>query len=315
MDRIQAHGKLLISSEYMVMYGSKALAVPLRKGQMLQKYRSDNPRVFSWKAFYGEQSWFHALYDPSSLRILESSDRDRAVYLQQLIRSCIEMMPAFQEDLFNWDVETRLDFSPDWGLGSSSTLVALLAEWAEVNPLDLHFSVSSGSGFDVACAIADGPLIYRLRDGSPTYLHVPFHPPFSRHLHFAWLGRKQPTEAHLKEVSGRINPDYQLIHRFTELTEQMLNAQELSIFQDLMETHESQLAGILGMEPVSGSVFRDIPGSVKSLGAWGGDFVLIASEAPREELEKYLGRQGIHQIFSFDELVYYGTEPGEEPPA
>ena len=35
MIRFQAHGKLLLSAEYMVMHGATALAVPLKKGQTL----------------------------------------------------------------------------------------------------------------------------------------------------------------------------------------------------------------------------------------------------------------------------------------
>ncbi len=313
MDQIRAHGKLMISAEYMVMHGSKALALPLRKGQTLRKFRSDNPRIFSWKAFFGEQTWFHAMLDPATLRILESSDHEKATHLQKLISSCIEMMPAFQEDLFSWDVETYLDFSPEWGFGSSSTLIALMAEWAEINPLDLHFSVSSGSGYDVACAIAEGPLVYRLRDGSPRYQHIPFRPLFSGDLYFAWLGVKQPTAPHLQEISGKLRPDFQSIHQFSDLTEQMIRAKDLATFQDLMRIHEEALAEILHMEPVSATLLRDLPGSVKSLGAWGGDYVLVASDAPRKELEAFLSSRNIHQLFNFEDLVYYGTESGEKP--
>jgi len=151
MNPFYAHGKLLISAEYLVLYGSKALAVPLRLGQTLQRIKRNEPHIFSWRAFYQDQLWFRATLDPASLKILSSSDPDKASYLKHLIQECIAMMPSFQEDLFRMDAETTLEFSPEWGFGSSSTLTALMAEWAEVNPLDLHFAVSGGSGFDVAC--------------------------------------------------------------------------------------------------------------------------------------------------------------------
>ncbi len=67
MNSLYAHGKLLISAEYMVLHGSRALAIPLRKGQSLQRIRSENSRVFSWKATYQNQTWFNARLDPSSL--------------------------------------------------------------------------------------------------------------------------------------------------------------------------------------------------------------------------------------------------------
>lgn len=303
MNIFHAHGKLLLSAEYMVLFGSKALALPLNQGQTLERIRSDNRGAFSWSAYFGDERWFYAWFDPQNLGVLETSDMDKATWLQEIIRACIGEMPAFQQDLFNWDVVTRLDFPPSYGFGSSSTLIALLAEWAEINPLDLHSRISGGSGFDVACAVAEGPIIYYLRDGSPHYRHVPFRPGFSRHLYFVWLGKKQPTASHLREVEGRINPDYETIHHFSELTGQMCDAATLDEFKALMEEHEERLSAILGMEPVS-SRFDGLPGCIKSLGAWGGDFAMIATEEDQDTLEDYLKHQGIRVVYNYNDIVY-----------
>ena len=81
MKAFRAHGKLLISAEYMVLHGSKALAVPLQRGQILRRIRSENRNVFSWKANYGTEVWFSASYDPTSLGILKTSDQDKAEFL------------------------------------------------------------------------------------------------------------------------------------------------------------------------------------------------------------------------------------------
>ena len=304
MEPLYAHGKLLISAEYMVLHGSKALAVPLQLGQMLKRIRSDNERTFTWKAFDRSKLWFSVTIDPLHMKVLSTDDPPRAKYLCELFKACIEMMPSFQEDLFKWDVETHLEFSPEWGFGSSSTLTALLSEWAEVNPLDLHFMTSDGSGFDVACAIANGPIQYRLREGEPYYLHVPFHPPFKDQLYFAWLGSKQPTATHLSNLAGKLQPGYQEIHRFSVLTEEMTTATELDHFRSLMEEHEELLSSLLGMKRVSEERFPDLQGSVKSLGAWGGDFVMIATSQVEDSLYDYLYEQGIQIIFRYQDLVY-----------
>ena len=307
MESLYARGKLLISAEYMVLHGANALAVPLQMGQMLKRIRSEDERKFTWKAFDRNKLWFTVTIDPLHMKVLSTDDPPRARYLCKMFKACIEMMPSFQEDLFKWNVETHLEFSPEWGFGSSSTLTALLSEWAEVNPLDLHFMTSEGSGFDVACAIADGPVQYRLRDGEPHYKHVPFHPPFKDHLYFAWLGTKQPTATHLGDIAGRLQPGYEVIHRFSLLTEEMTRAGELDYFQSLMEEHEELLSGLLGIRKVSESRFPGLQGSVKSLGAWGGDFVMIASTLPEQELYDYLYHLNIQVIFRFQDLVYEGT--------
>ncbi|MCK4745619.1 MAG: hypothetical protein KAT15_01215 [Bacteroidales bacterium] len=308
MNTLYAHGKLLISAEYMVLHGSKALALPLRLGQSLQRIRTENTHALRWRAFYKDHLWFRATFDPGTLKIIDSSDPDKADYLKKMILACIELNPSFQEELFRLDVETHLEFAPEWGFGSSSTLTALLAEWAEVNPLDLHFMTSDGSGYDVACAIADGPVLYRLRDNAPHYQHVPFHPPFSNHLYFAWLGRKQPTALHLEKVTGTLQPGYETIHQFSGFTEDMVESTDLVSFRELMEEHEEVLSKQLGVEPVSTSRFPGIPGTVKSLGAWGGDFMMIASEANEKELFDYLYERDIKVIYRYGDLVYDGSE-------
>ncbi len=303
MIHFQAHGKLLLSAEYMVMHGSKALAVPLQKGQTLEIKHTESKQFFSWKAYYNSKLWFAADFDPGTLKILDATNPEMALRLKNIIQACIEMMPSFQESLFRKDAVTRLDFSPDYGFGSSSTLISLLAEWAEVNPLDLHFMVSEGSGYDVACALADGAITYKLRDDLPQYQHIPFYPSFRENIWFAWLGRKQPTESHLREVARKINPGFDTIYKFSELTRAMIEATTLSEFRLVMEEHEEELSRILGKERISSS-FKSLPGSIKSLGAWGGDFVMIASEVGRESLEAYLAGEGIHTLYSYEELVY-----------
>jgi len=303
---MQAHGKLLISAEYMVLHGSQALAVPLKKGQRLQTIRSGDHRLFSWNAYHEEDHWFSAEFNPSTLSVVATTDREKAAYLQTLLKACIELDPAFQSELFDWDVETRLDFSPDWGLGSSSTLTALLAEWADVNPLDLHFMISEGSGYDVACAITKSPIIYSLLDNEPHYQPVPFNPPFADQLYFVWLGSKQPTAHHLEEMAGQLNPDPELTETFSTLTRGMLEAGELSDFRILMEEHEAKLSELIRRDRVSETRFPGLHGSVKSLGAWGGDFVMIASEQDPAALYNYLDNLGLSCRFRYKDLVYEG---------
>jgi mevalonate kinase len=303
MIRFQAHGKLLLSAEYMVMHGATALAVPLKKGQTLEIKHTETSHAFSWKAFFNKNLWFEADFDPATLKIIHTSNPDMAHRLKSMLQACIEIMPSFQESLFRKDAITILDFSPEYGFGSSSTLISLLAEWAEVNPLDLHFMVSEGSGYDVACALADGPITYKLRDHLPQYQHIPFKPSFHENIWFAWLGKKQATEKHLKEVSPRIKPGFETIYKFSKLTRAMIEASTLGEFRRVMEEHEEELSRILNMEKIS-LKFSSLPGSIKSLGAWGGDFVMIASETDRETLRKYLAEYGVNILYSYKELVY-----------
>jgi mevalonate kinase len=304
MKLLEAPGKLLLSAEYMVLHGSKALALPLKMGQSLQRTRSKDPGLFSWRAYQEENPWFSADFNASTLVIEDTTDPVKAEYLRRLIQTCIEMEPLFQKELFTWDVETRLDFSPDWGFGSSSTLMALMAEWAEINPLDLHFSISEGSGYDVACAIAGRPIIYRLSQDGPKYQPLSFYPPFADQLYFVWLGSKQATASHLAEMAGQLSPGFEEVHYFSSLTMSMTEVEELSDFQELMEEHEARLSELIKLERVAESRFPDLQGSVKSLGAWGGDFVMIATEQEPADLYNYLDKLGFATRFRYRDLIH-----------
>jgi hypothetical protein len=43
---------------------------------------------------------------------------------------------------------------------------------------------------------------------------------------------------------------------------------------------------------------------VKSLGAWGGDFVLMTNSRSDKELKAYLHAHNLKVVFKFDELIY-----------
>ena len=304
MNVLQARGKLLISAEYMVLHGSQALVLPLNKTQSLHKIKSGDRTRFSWNAYQGKDLWFRADFRPSTLEIVTTSDREKAEKLRLLLEALMELDPLFQRELHIWDVETRLDFSPEWGFGSSSTLTVLMAEWAGVNALDLHFMISEGSGYDVACAVADHAILYSLRDEEPHYEPVLFHPPQADQIHFVWLGSKQSTALHLREMAGRLNPTREEVNYFSKLTRDMLGARDLKEFRALMEEHEAKLSELTGQERVSQARFPGLQGSVKSLGAWGGDFVMIASEQEPGALYNYLDKLGFTTRFRFKDLIY-----------
>lgn len=138
MQSFYSHGKLLISGEYMVLLGAKALAVPLKKGQQMNIQQSEKVNI-QWKSIYHGEIWFEAAFKPKTLKILESTDNTRALYIQQLLKKI-----QTEKDIFNQNLEFEhiLEFHPAWGLGSSSTLINNLAKWAEIDPYKLLNQVS-----------------------------------------------------------------------------------------------------------------------------------------------------------------------------
>ena len=71
----------------------------------------------------------------------------------------------------------------------------------------------------------------------------------------------------------------------------------------LLRKHEKIISNVLGRKPVGETEFRDFNGLVKSLGAWGGDFLLFASNYPTDYVITYLRRKDLKIWFRYQDLV------------
>ncbi len=275
----RANGKLLLSGEYTVLDGAKALAIPTKLGQTLSVTQEDsNQRKLSWKSFNHDGSlWFEALFD-RNLQILHADQVDVAERLQNLLVKAIQANPDFYAEQYWYEAETHLEFNREWGLGSSSTLVSLIAQWAEVDAFELLQNTFGGSGYDVMCATAQNPITFQLIDGKPIVQEVDFDPAFKQELSFYYTGNKQYSN---KEVTRYRELDFdraKAVQHINRLTDSFLVCSSIQEFQKLIDEHENLMSEILRMPKAKELLLPNYSGSVKSLGAWGGDFVLLAGE-------------------------------------
>jgi len=305
MKVFHANGKLLLSSEYVILNGARALAVPLNLGQHLEIQKAEAEDRFEWTAKYGKATWFSAVFNTKNLELINTSDPGRAAWLSEIFKAIITLDPYFTRKLPGTKVITTLDFHPDWGLGSSSTLLYLLASWAGIDPWQLHFKTSRGSGYDIACAEANGPLFYNLDRGRPEVVMSAFSPSFADNLWFAWLGKKENSAVNIGKYLSEKKPEPETIKAFNDLTYKMAGAETLEEFGKAISLHESLMSEILEQPAVRESRFPDLEGWVKSLGAWGGDFVLLASSLNESKLKHYLWKKGIRTVFNYKKLVRY----------
>ena len=301
MKTYNAHGKLLLTGEYLVLKGALALALPTKLGQSLT-VECCHPNVIRWSAHKPDGPWFSALLAPDTLEIVETDDQSKAEKLSHILKAVRELNPfAFETGL---RFETRLGFDPRWGLGSSSTLLSLLAQWAEVNPYELIQKTFGGSGYDIACATAGTAIHYWLDQGEPRVQPVPFDPPFADHLFFVYQGMKQHSSEEVKAFNRQWDQ--------ADLTSELQTVSELSralpaitYFEDfctLLQVHESLLARCLGREPVQ-QRFPDFPGVLKSLGAWGGDFIMAVTSLSHEEVVAYFKKLGLDTVFCYHDII------------
>jgi mevalonate kinase len=327
MSLYQAHGKFLLTGEYLVLKGALALATPLKLGQSLTVETVCTPSLH-WDAYKPDGPWFSIALNPENLEIIDSDDQPKAEKLRQILQAVKQLNPkAFEGN--NLKFTTCLDFDPNWGLGSSSTLIANLARWAEVNPYELLKLTFGGSGYDIACATAEQPIYYQLsmsksafRQAQRPTLDLPakvpepvegpipmvepidFNPPFADHLFFVYQGQKQSSSKEIKAFLAKANPvDLQKdIDAVSEISRAVPKCESLDEFAMLMQCHERIISRCIGQEPVQ-KRFPDFEGVLKSLGAWGGDFILAATEWTENQVREYFKGKGLEVVFGYNDLV------------
>ena len=303
---ITAHGKLLITGEYFVLDGALALAVPTRYGQSMRITRhTDDDRLLKWRSLDDKgQEWFSGdwKWTGESFDLLDTSDQELAERLSQLFVAAAEQGAAIDQHLRGREVETRLEFPRDWGLGTSSTLISLLARYLEVDPYRLLADTFGGSGYDIACAEAEGPILYLRRQGEPQVMEREWFPAYSRQLYFVYLGQKQNSREGIACYRSR-QPSKDVKEQITHLTFDLLEASTAAEAELVLRAHEALVSKAIGLPPVQEARFPDFPGTVKSLGAWGGDFVLVVSPWPAKKTRAYFNERGCGAVVGFDEMV------------
>jgi mevalonate kinase len=308
----RVNGKLLLTGEYFVMDGATALALPTRYGQKMTASDGGEPDVLHWLSYDHEGTcWFDGRFSLSDFSILtaDGSEPNKiAEQLQKILLATRELNPKFLTDVITGvKVETHLEFPRNWGLGSSSTLVTMLAEWANVNPYSLLEATFKGSGYDIAAATAPGPMLYRRFHGRPQSEVSSFNPDFRHQLYFVYLNQKQDSREAL--VHYMVTPLEQRevpLPRITQITFNVAQyTRNLEDFEALMTEHEELVQTVVQQPRAKERFFSDYWGEVKSLGAWGGDFVLVTSNEPEEKTRQYFAEKGFDTVISYDEMILH----------
>ncbi|MDZ7743634.1 MAG: hypothetical protein U5Q03_18345 [Bacteroidota bacterium] len=212
--------------------------------------------------------------------------------------------PGFIDYEMLYQVESRIGFEISWGLGSSSSLISNIAYWAGVDPFELHFKVSQGSAYDIACARAEKAILFSVHDQRVDYEEVDFRLPFRDQLFFAYSGvKKSSSESVAGFLEKKTDKIGSMVHQVNSLSRKMLQARSLKEFGKLIGEHEALIAGISGQKPVKQQRFPDLEGEVKSLGAWGGDFLMFCFEGSKDDLKDYLKNKSMNIVFGFDEIL------------
>jgi len=306
MFHTRAKGKLLLTGEYFVLDGALALAIPVRYGQTLEVQHKTDAAVSGlfWSSLdeHGNP-WFSAHFRLPDGGVISASDPDIAATLLRILMACRRQNAAFLTDKMSLEVVTQNDFPRKWGLGTSSTLIAALAQWAQVNPYQVLSETLGGSGYDLACAYAEGPLWYWLEAGQPKVKPVDFHPAFSDQLWLVYLGKKQDSRAGIRQYREQKHHFFTLPQQIGAITKAFTAAATLGELEALICEHEILVSEALRLSRVQDLYFANYWGETKSLGAWGGDFVLATSGRSAAETRAYFQERGFDTVIPYSEMT------------
>ena len=291
-----SNGKLLITGEYLVLDGAKALALPTKYGQFL-KITTGAVGQIHWASFdYDNSLWFEETISFKEIIDFNNDNESERETLIKILHEAFLLNPKFLNSSEGYSISTKLTFPKFWGLGTSSTLINNIAQWLEINAFELLKNSFGGSGYDIACAQNDSPIFYQIIDGKPEVEIVNFNPAFSNNLYFVYLNQKQSSKSAIASYYKKQNNLSAIFPEINKITIEIAEVTSLEKFQELLQKHENIMSEVLELPTVKENLFSDFDGSIKSLGAWGGDFVLVVSN---ENPTSYFENKG------FETFVYY----------
>ena len=298
IQRYYSHGKLLLTGEYVVLDGAKSLALPTKKGQVLEVAPLEQSNIKWQSILHDKSSWLDYNLD---LPLTKNKKEQDAVLLrlQEILVEAKKMNPSILENGISF--KSTLEFNKDWGLGSSSTLINNIAQWAAINPYKLLKNTFGGSGYDIACASSNTPISYQLINDTPEVTEVVFNPIFKESIFFVYLNRKQNSRESIQHYRSVAPESLQTaIQEISQITTALINCNSLSSFEELLETHERIIANLIKSPTIKEQLFPDYTETIKSLGGWGGDFILATGS---EKEKTYFKNKGYVTIIPFSEMI------------
>ena len=296
-----SNGKLLITGEYTVLDGAKALALPTKFGQNLEVEVTESG-IINWTSLDADGSvWLKieiSIYDV--INSIQSGASAEANTLIRILHHAHLANPDVLTGAAGFEITTNLTFPRHWGLGTSSTLINNIAQWFSIDAFVLLANSFGGSGYDIACAQHDTPIIYSLQDSLPTVSPVSYNPAFANDIYFVYLNQKQNSRDAIAAYREHRNDIKTVIPRIDALTNAVLLAGDTNTLAAALEKHEDLMAGVLGIAPVQERLFPEFKGTVKSLGAWGGDFVMAVAE---ENPTQYFKDKGYETVIGYRDMI------------
>lgn len=306
MQKFYSNAKVLLTGEYLVLDGVRSLALPCKSGQTMEVNPIEQP-IIKWSSFDSDASlWMQESIEVCD--ILNNTPKNAQSGFYTALFEVLQVAHTLNKDVLNsqsgFEVKCFLSFPRLWGLGTSSTWINNVALWFKVNPYLLLEKSFKGSGYDIACANAQGPVFFIRKGHHPVIESVSLASSLTKDLYFVYLNQKQCSKegiAHYREVLKENKFLFESSAKEVEHIGQTISkCKEVEEFISLIATHEKIISQLTNQSCVQETLFSDFSGQIKSLGAWGGDFVLVAS---KNDPSSYFIEKGYTTVIPYQDFI------------
>ncbi len=124
--------------------------------------------------------------------------------------------------------------------------------------------------------------------------------PFSEKIYFVYLNKKQSSKNAIANYYKKKKNAAEFFPEIEKINQTLLNSKDSNHFAEALKYHETIMSELLDTKTIKELLFPDFSGTIKSLGAWGGDFVLVLSE---ENPTAYFKEKGYEIILTYKEMI------------
>lgn len=291
-----ASGKLCLFGEYVVIRGSLALAMPLKFNQSLT-VSTISASETQWEASEKGLPWLKLRFN-RSFDLLSATNKAIAEQIRTLLLFINNRKPLLE--IRNRKFNFNLNFQRNMGLGTSSTLISLLSQWSQIDPYELMYQSFRGSGYDIPAGTQSHPYLYSISKRLIKSVKIPN--AIIQHLLFVYLGQKASTQDAINGFENKVT-DIFLLEDMNNLVRSAATCKDISTWSLLMQESECLLSHLLDRQTVKNLLFPDYPFAIKSLGAWGGDFIMATFEGEAEEVKTYFKNKGFPKSYLYHEIA------------
>ena len=115
------------------------------------------------------------------------------------------------------------------------------------------------------------------------------------------MNKKQSSKTAIANYQKNKTTDTEKnISKIDKLTQEIIQAKNSNVMALAIAKHEAILSTILETPTVKENLFSDFIGEIKSLGAWGGDFIMVISEV---NPITYFASKGYKTIISYKDMI------------